>query len=262
MEKNLVSAKNQSRNAMVIIGVFLFSFFGRELLESFIPFKFTPSWWWKAYHYSWFCIPPLIAAGFLFGFKNLCNSLGLSGSFLTGFVFALITVSPMWIGSAMSGSLNADVALFVRSALLPGFFEEFLFRGFLFGLLFRYAGWGFIPSAMIGALIFGAGHLYQGSSIGESAAIFGITFMGALWFAWLFIEWDENLWIPIFLHIMMNASWSLFEVSETALGNPYSNIFRVATIALTVVITIVKNKQRKKFAINRTNLMVHRNVAG
>lgn len=262
MEEKVVNKSDHPGNAIIIIVVFLISFFGRELLEGLIDFKLSPSWWRTAYHYSWFFVPPLIATGFLFGFNNLCHSLGLSGSLFTGFVFALITVSPMWIGSVMSGSLNADVGLFVRSALLPGLFEEFLFRGFLFGLLFRKAGWGFVPAAMIGALIFGAAHMYQGSTFGESAAIFGVTFMGALWFAWLFIEWDENLWIPVFLHIMMNASWSLFEVSDTALGNEYSNIFRVTTIVLTVVITIIRNKRRKKIAINRGNLLLHRNAAG
>ena len=81
--------------------------------------------------------------------------------------------------------------------------------------------------------------------------------MGAGWFAWLFIEWKENLWIPIFLHIFMNLSWVLFEVDNNALGGYVTNIFRIITIALTVIITIIYNKRKDKFSINRKNLITN-----
>ncbi|HDR04340.1 MAG TPA: CPBP family intramembrane metalloprotease [Candidatus Marinimicrobia bacterium] len=132
----------------------------------------------------------------------------------------------------------------MRWAFLPGFMEEFLFRGFLFGLLFLKLGWCFIPAALIGALIFGLGHVYQGNAFMETLGIFFITAMGAVWFAWLYIEWNENLWIPVFLHIVMNLSWLLFDIGENALGDLAANLFRTITITLTIVITIYWHREK------------------
>ena len=136
--------------------------------------------------------------------------------------------------------------------------EEFLFRGFLFGILFRKLGWGFIPASVLGAVIFASGHLYQAGSFLEGIGIFMVTFMGAAWFAWLFIEWDENLWIPIFLHTLMNLSWVLFDVGGNALGDSQTNLYRAITIVLSVATTIVRNIRKKNFQINRKNLMVNK----
>jgi hypothetical protein len=105
---------------------------------------------------------------------------------------------------------------------------------------------------------FGLGHIYQGSTLIDIIAVFSITAMGAIWFAWLYIEWENNLWIPIFLHIMMNVSWTLFNVSENALGGIYTNIFRAITIAfLTIIITICYYKKRG-LRINRKNLIINK----
>ena len=139
--------------------------------------------------------------------------------------------------------------------------EEFLFRGFLFGVLFRKIGWGFIPASVLGAIIFALGHLYQGSGTNELIGIFLITFIGSAWFAWLFIEWRENLWIPIFLHVFMNLSWTLFNVSDNALGDIYTNIFRIITIILTVVATILYNNRKDKYRVNGKNLFLNKTIA-
>lgn len=86
------------------------------------------------------------------------------------------------------------------------------------------------------------GHLYQGVSFGQTTGVFIVSAMGAVWFAWLYVELD-NLWIPIFLHVFMNLSWTLFDVSDNALGGIYVNIFRAITIALTILITIRFHKK-------------------
>ena len=130
----------------------------------------------------------------------------------------------------------------------------------MFGILFRKVGWGFIPASIFGAVIFGLGHLYQGSTPAETLGIFFVTSMGALWFAWLFIEWNENLWIPIFLHILMNLSWTLFDVGGNALGDFYTNFFRIITIAVTVVATIAYNKRKDRFRVNRKNLFFNGSI--
>lgn len=168
----------------------------------------------------------------------------------------------MLISSAFAGKVNPDLNLssLIHKTVAAGFMEEIFFRGFLFGLLFRKAGWGFIPASILGALIFGLGHIYQGSSIAEILAVFLITAIGAVWFAWLFIEWNENLWVPIFLHIFMNLSWVLFDVSSNAVGGIYTNIFRAVTIASTIVITIYFNK-KSGLRIKKNNLLINNNAA-
>ena len=166
----------------------------------------------------------------------------------------------MLVSSAIIGRISENLNLgdLLHKTVFAGFMEEFLFRGFLFGILFRKLKWGFIPASVLGSVIFGLAHIYQGYSFLGTLGIFFITFMGAAWFSWLFIEWNENLWVPIFLHILMNLSWILFEVSNNALGGIYTNIFRVVTIALTVIATVIYNKRKDRFRINRKNLITNR----
>lgn len=166
----------------------------------------------------------------------------------------------MLISSAVIGEIDGNLefgTLFYKT-IGAGIFEEYLFRGFLFGILFRKLNWGFIPAAILGGFIFGLGHLYQASTPLEILGTFAITSVGAVWFSWLYIEWNNNLWVPIFLHTLMNLSWILFDVSNNAMGGLYTNLFRAITIALTIIITIRYHKQRG-LKINKKNLILNKN---
>lgn len=132
----------------------------------------------------------------------------------------------------------------LRGAVLPGFGEELLYRGLLFGLLFRFARWGFLPAALLVAGLFGAAHLYQGNDAGQTAAIFALTALGSLWFAWLYVEWDFDLWVPIAVHVAMNAWWELFAVADDALGPLPTVLLRLAVIVLSVVVTVRVARRR------------------
>ena len=233
-------------DSVVIIAGFVFAYYGRRYLAPHIPLEFTSVWIKMLYLYLWWLIPPVLVTGFLYGFRNLFRELGLARGLVPGLIFALLSVSPMLISSALAGTIDPDLpfASLMQSTVFAGLLEEFLFRGFLFGLLFRKAGWGFFPAALLGAVIFGFGHLYQGNSLAQSAGIFLLTGMGAVWFAWLYIEWEENLWVPVCLHILMNLSWTLFSMSDNALGGWFPNVFRGITIALTILITIIYCKKR------------------
>jgi membrane protease YdiL (CAAX protease family) len=200
----------------------------------------------------------LLILGVLYGFKNIPEKLGLNKGVIIGFLFSIITVLPMIVSSAIIGHIgdNLDFGTLLHNTFIAGFFEEYFFRGFLFGILFRKLKWGFIPASILGGVIFGLGHIYQGSTLIETTGIFAITTIGAVWFSWLYIEWEKNLWIPIFLHTLMNLSWILFEVSDNALGGVYTNLFRVITIALTIIITILYHKKRG-LNINRKNLIIN-----
>ncbi len=207
------------------------------------------------------CLIPIIIGLFLVCKpKDIIKSIGLNRNFLLGISVALLCTLPMIIGSAVTGTFNSDISLhkILNSMVYAGFFEELVFRGFLFGLLFRYCRWGFIPASLVGALIFGAAHLYQGSDIMSALASFGITALGAVWFSWIYVEWSYNLWVPIGMHTFMNASWIFFSVNATAAGDFLSNIVRFTTIITIIAVTILyKNKHKLPYLVNKHTLWIN-----
>lgn len=245
-------------SSLIVILTFLIAFYGQRIQSYLIAFSISNDLLKIVYFYLWWLIPTALITSLVFGFKNIIDNIGVQKGFFKGLLFAVITVSPMFFSSVIIGKINKELNALdlIHKTFIAGFMEEYLFRGFLFGLLFRKCGWGFIPASLIGALIFGLGHIYQGDSISETTGVFLVTALGAVWFAWLYIEWNNNLWVPIFLHILMNLSWTLFEVSDTALGGLYTNIFRVITITLTILITIRYNR-KNKLRINTKNLIIN-----
>lgn len=83
-------------------------------------------------------------------------------------------------------------------------------------------------------------NLYQGHDVLSSLAAFGVTFIGALYFSWMYVEWNFNIWVPVGLHMLMNGAWHVFtmEGTEVAAGGLISNIVRVVSIALAVGLTV------------------------
>ncbi|MEZ5031153.1 MAG: CPBP family intramembrane glutamic endopeptidase [Saprospiraceae bacterium] len=138
---------------------------------------------------------------------NLAAVWGLAADHRLAFRKAFLFCLPMLIGYGVMANLNihASWRAVAWTIILAPVLEELVFRGFLFGQLFRFAGWGFIPAGLINALVFGALHLYQASDLWSAIGIFSVTAMGGMWFAWLYIEWDRNLWVPLFMHMLMNA---------------------------------------------------------
>lgn len=205
---------------------------------------------------------PLILGTLLISRRSgILKSLGLDKSIFKGFLFALICTLPMYIGFAFLFDFNTEISInsILISIISAGFFEELFFRGFLFGLVFRKTTLGFIPSVFFGAVYFGVLHLYQSTDLLEMIGVFSITFLGGILFAWVYTEWKFNIYIPIFLHVFMNLSWELFSVSETALGNVYSNIFRFVTIGLIIGLTVLYKRQNGlSLEINKRNLLLKR----
>ena len=255
--------KNNLSKSITIIAAFLIALFGKKLLFYFFDFKLeiSSNLLQIAYYYAWWIIPVVISLLLIYGFRNIMEELRLNQSITKGILWASVMVIPMYIGSITTGTLNSDITAvrLIHLTLLAGFFEEVFFRGFLFGQLFRKLKWGFIPAVTLNALAFASGHLYQGSTFNETLGVFIVTLMGGAWFAWLFIEWNENIWIPIALHTLMNLSWILFNVSETALGGMSANIFRATTITISILITIRYAKKNGGLKINRKNLIVNHN---
>ena len=203
---------------------------------------------------------PLFLGTLLIGRKtSLFESLGLDKSIIKGFLFSLICTLPLFIGFSFVFDFNPKISIdtLLISIVSAGFFEELFFRGFLFGQLFKNTKLGFIPSVFFGALFFGLIHLYQSAELAELVGVFLITFLGGILFAWVYAEWNYNLWLPIFLHMLMNLSWELFSVSDNALGGLYSNVFRLISIGFIITITILyKKKKGMKLEINKNTIWI------
>lgn len=192
--------------------------------------------------------------------SKIVQSLGLSANILKGLGFAALCCMPLFIGFPIIGSFNNELTLdaLLRKVILAAFFEEVVFRGFMFGQLFRYGRIGFIWAAFIPAILFGVGHLYQGYSLSSSLMAFAVTALGSIYFSWVYVECNFNLWIPIGLHLFMNLCWTVFPVegSETAVGTLMPNILRIISIALTVALIVIYKRRRNSRVFNYPMLSV------
>lgn len=203
-------------------------------------------------------IPVFIVTSLVNREFNFLKGLGLRSNAIAGLIGGVVFSLPMFIGGLLQSKLatGINVPNLIAKTIFAGFFEELYFRGFLFGLLFRKTRLGFLPAIILCSVIFAMGHLYQSQDPGVLWGVFITTFMGSVLFAWLFVEWNYNLWVPIFLHTLMNLSWHLFEVSGNALGTASFNIYRGITIALAIVLTIMyKKRNDEKLSVNRQTLL-------
>ena len=206
----------------------------------------------------WLLVPALIAAA-LFGPRNVIAALGLDRSPIVGLGFAAgVTLGlPLVYAILARGSMNADpVDPLLRYALFPGVFEEILYRAFLFGFLYRFARWGFLPAALIGAVIFGAAHISADGDWTEALSIFAITAIGGFWFAWLYAEWDYNIWVPAGLHVLLNAWWEIFIIADNAVGTQATIIARFGVIGLSIAATLLLSRWRGPRRVRGANWLI------
>jgi len=191
----------------------------------------------------------------------LPSAWGLNSGILTGLMTAFLFCIPMLLGYGLLAGFKIGISWqsFWIGCVGAAISEELVYRGFLFGQLFRYGGWGFLTAGLFNAVLFGSGHLHQSGDLSGAMGVFLITALGGLWFAWLYIEWDHNIWLPIFMHFFMNVSWDFFDVGENAAGGLMANIFRAVTIAVSIIYTILMKRKSTGLIIKQENLFVNRN---
>ena len=126
-------------------------------------------------HYLIAGIIPAAALLLLHRPDTILYRLGLTHGFGRGLLFGVLSTVPMFAGYAVIGSFNRETPPdhMFTFIVVAGFFEELIFRGFVFGELFRTARWGFLPAATLTALAFGSLHLYQGDDLISASAAFG-----------------------------------------------------------------------------------------
>lgn len=237
MKRNLIFSS-------IVIGTYLLLNYGMRQLP-------RPEEFWT--RFSIFNVLPIfiifIVSYFIHRGKiTVGESLGVNKAFLPAFKKAFIMTLPMMLGYGLLANFNITISmksLFI-GCIWAAFSEEITYRAFLFGQLFRFGKWPFLAAAVLNGLIFGIGHLYQaGGDYISAITIFMTTAIGGIWFAWMYIEWNNNIWIPMCLHFLMNLWWSAFDAGENAAGGVYANIFRGATIAISIYWTIKQKKERQ-----------------
>jgi membrane protease YdiL (CAAX protease family) len=206
--------------------------------------------------YSITIVPLLFSIAIIHSSKKIIAKMGLTAPIFQAILFTLICTLPMLLGYMLKYHLtNIGWNTIVINSISSAFFEEIIFRGFLFGQLYRYTKLGFLPAIFCSSLLFGIAHLYQSTGIVELLLIFAITFLGSILFSWMYAEWSFNLWIPIFLHCFMNLFWLIFSVDKNAMGGIYANIFRILSVLLAIVLTLIyKKKKGTPLEINKKTI--------
>ncbi len=194
------------------------------------------------------CVIPVITILIVCRGKNLLECIGLRRDFLKGWAVGLLCCVPMLVCNLIAGHVAFSVEKFFLGAVFAGFFEEFVYRGFLFGILHRYCNWRFIWAALPAAVMFTLGHFYQAHDFVAGLQVFCVTGLGSLFFSWLYMKWDDNLWVPISFHISMNAIWILIPIADatTSVGSVTANIGRSLTVAFAVTLTVLCAAKRKR----------------
>ena len=194
-------------------------------------------------------IIPAVAICYRSGLKFALHELGLLESMRLAVLFALaVTLPNLLLRIAVAGAKPQINAAFVlMSAVASPMSEELLFRGYLFGQLYRRAGWPFWAAALVNAVPFIAGHFYQLSgkgwefvvSVAEVLLLVGVS---ALFAAWVYVRWEYNLWVLIFIHALLNFYSTTFAISETSGFSWVDNVAWLMTLILVVLGTIYRNR--------------------
>jgi len=178
------------------------------------------------------------------GWRNFAFAIAL------GVLFSL----PMLIVGLLGG-INEDLVL--RSlhfkSLGPGFFEEFFFRAFAFGLLVKLAKWRVWPAAIFTGIIFGLAHVHlslvQEMNITNQLGWIAVLAAAGAFYAWIYASWDFNLWIPITMHTLLDLCWALFNMDQSPLGS--FGLFASTTLVFMIpsIVTIRRMKKTKMKSI-------------
>jgi hypothetical protein len=97
---------------------------------------------------------------------------------------------------------NLEVALWILVALTAGVCEEALFRGYLQRQFIAFTG--SVPAGLtLSAIVFGAGHIYQGVRAAALIAIYGLMFG-------LLAEWRKSVRPGMIAHAWQDTLTGLF----------------------------------------------------
>jgi membrane protease YdiL (CAAX protease family) len=195
------------------------------------------------------------------------RALGLHGPVARGWTIGLLATLPMALAAVVSGPQLPDLDDLVGNVLLGPFAEEVLFRGFLFGVLWRRARWPWSLALVVSSIVFGLAHLRSLSLlIGVRAALFGhyegafrqlasqvpsmVTVggafaLGGLLFCWIYYR-SGTLWPAIGVHACMNFWWDVSRVGDRPLVREVDlvSLAQGLSVLLALVLTIKARSSR------------------
>lgn len=175
----IVAAQMLSAIAAVAVATLILTRFAHRKPFTAVGLSIRPSIWRE------------LGLGFLIGF------LMMAGIFLVLVALGYVTL----VGRGLSPA--GVVEVFLHAALLFGlgaFFEELLFRGYLFQTLIQ--GVTFLPAMIIFALLFSAAHMWNPNT--TPLAIVNIALAG-IWLSLAYMK-TRRLWLPFGLHCAWNFS--------------------------------------------------------
>ncbi len=187
-----------------------------------------------------------------FSFKRMLEMLGLNKGIAMAFLLALLAALPHLLGMQYLHGFNKSVSFsdIWIEGIHPGYHEEIIYRGFVIGILVRYAKWPAIIPLILSSLLFALGHLYQAHNISESVVVFCTAFGAGTGFYFFYKYSNWNLWFPLFLHSLMDTATTISNWQGTITMSLQDNIFRGITILLVIYISYRISKKEKSKADN------------
>jgi membrane protease YdiL (CAAX protease family) len=183
------------------------------------------------------------------GARGVVREICLNAPILPALAFALFASSPMLLGFALTRTPTPHLQLrpLLFLTVLSPLVEEIEFRGFGVLELKHRTDWPFWIVVWPSALLFGYGHMEQGSTLLESIELFLLLTAGGVTFAWLAQKW-QSLWVPVALHICMNLWWELFSIARSAIGSWFPFMLQNVTILLAILLTLYAKRGRTPMA--------------
>lgn len=182
----------------------------------------------------------MLALLYRIGPRGITRELGLAKSARRAVAFGFVASLPLLLGLTFWGDLARDFSW--PKELYVSFYgnlaEDVLFTGFAFHQLHHRVRWPFWTAVLLIAMLFGLGHVEKGTTLGQVVGLFLIPGLGAALFAWLFVQWGENLWVPFALHCFMDVWWNLFAVGPTVLGGAFPFVLQILTAAAAIALTL------------------------
>lgn len=256
----MINSQNISINSTVVILSFLLARYSKFIFAIVLGIEN-----WENIDeniaYSIILIFALITGLFLTYFltgKLSFEPLGLKINLLKDLGYGVLYTIPMFFSFLFIFRFIyiLDFSAYYKFLIIAGFGEEFLFRGLLFGLLFNYCRWGFIPACIISGCFFGAGHLYQATDLPSLLDIFTFTFFANAGFAFFYYVWG-SLWMIISLHGFMDLVWAMFPLNTDFESNAYIPLFRFSTFIIAILVTTKKFRKQDNGMLS-TKLWVNR----
>lgn len=181
------------------------------------------------------------------GARGTADELGIAPPALPAFRFAFLATLPLLgVLALLTRRLAPDFAPAEAfyTVVYSSFAEDLVYTGFAVRQLHRRAGWPFWLAVLGVAVTFGLGHIEKGRTVAQMAGLFVFTGAGLAVFAWLFVAWGDNLWVPVAMHVLIDLWWALFGAGKTAVaGGVAPMAATVASVVLAITLTMERRRE-------------------